>query len=71
MARVLLGWTKEQLALASDVPLASVYTLERIGSADQAHKERIQKTLEQAGVELIENGVRAGARLKRDGATHV
>ena len=63
-ARALLGWSPKLLAEVSGVPLESVLTLERIGTAEFEYKRRIRTTLEQAGVEFIDNGSGPGVRLK-------
>jgi transcriptional regulator with XRE-family HTH domain len=63
-ARALLGWSQEQLADAAGVPLSAVYTLERIGSADEEYKRRVQMALESAGV-VFTDGDEPGVKLKR------
>jgi ribosome-binding protein aMBF1 (putative translation factor) len=51
-ARRLLGWSRERLAQMSGVAVASIFTLERIGAADDKEVTRIKAALQAAGVEF-------------------
>jgi transcriptional regulator with XRE-family HTH domain len=68
-ARALLGWSQEQLALASDVSIPTIKRLESQegflgGRAETGAK--IETALRRAGVEFIEeNGGGPGVRLKK------
>lgn len=44
-ARALLGWSRDQLAEASNVPVSSIYLLERLGSAGTQDDKRILAAL--------------------------
>ena len=68
-ARALLGWSQEDLAEAADI---SVPTIKRLEASDgplggrSETGEKIQKALQAAGVEFIdENGGGAGVRLRK------
>ncbi|MBP0445028.1 helix-turn-helix transcriptional regulator [Roseomonas sp. SSH11] len=66
-ARALIGWTRDQLAVASEVPMR---TLARLETGDGTPQRRtlaaIRAALEAAGVEFIaENGGGAGVRLRK------
>ncbi len=50
-ARARLGWSRDQLAEASDVPVSSIYLLERLGSAGEQDDKRILAALERAEVQ--------------------
>ena len=66
-ARTLLNWTKERLALESEVAPATVIRFESGKRTPQTFTlKRIVATLEAAGVEFIaENGGGAGVRLRK------
>lgn len=66
-ARALIGWTRDQLAMASEVPMRTVARLELGDGAPQRRTlAAIRTALEAAGVEFIaENGGGAGVRLRK------
>ena len=45
--RMTIGWSREQLASASSVSVASVYLLERMGTSGPEDDARIRSTLAQ------------------------
>ena len=47
-ARAHLGWSRDRLAGASDVPLSAIYLLERLGSAGSEDDKRILQALTRA-----------------------
>lgn len=47
-ARALIGWSRDQLAEASNVPVSSIYLLERLGSAGSQDEKRILAALKRA-----------------------
>ena len=51
VARIALGWSREQLAQASEVDVAAVYLFERMGSAGAQDDARIRSALIQAKLE--------------------
>ena len=51
-AQLLLGWSSERLAEASNVTLSSIYLILRLGSAGAEDNGRIRAALEAAGVEF-------------------
>lgn len=62
-ARALIGWTREQLADASAVPVRTLARLEQgEGSAQRRTIAAIRASLEAAGVEFT-NGDKPGVRL--------
>jgi len=67
MARVALGWNAARLAQAAQVGIATVNRFEAgVGSNIPATLAAIERALEAAGVELIdENGGGVGVRLRR------
>ena len=52
-ARTLLGWSFEQLAQKSGVPVSSVYLLMRLGKASCEHDYLIQVAFEQEGIKFF------------------
>ncbi len=48
--RLLLGWSREHLALSSNVPVSSVYLLERLGHTASADDKKIVDTLVSASI---------------------
>ncbi|MHB0695038.1 helix-turn-helix domain-containing protein, partial [Roseomonas mucosa] len=66
-ARALIGWTRDQLATASDVPMRTVARFEMgEGTPQRRTLTAIRAALEAAGVEFIpENGGGAGVRMKQ------
>ncbi len=65
-ARALIGWTREQLAASSRVPMRTLARLE-LGEGEPQRRTlaAIRAALEAAGVEFIaENGGGAGVRLR-------
>ncbi len=66
-ARALIGWKREQLAIASSVPVRTLDRLENgEGSPQRRTLSAIRAALEAAGVEFIEeNGGGPGVRLRR------
>ena len=66
-ARGLLGWSQDQLAIASSVPKRTIARLELAeGSPQRRTLAAIRAALEAAGVEFIaENGGGAGVRLRK------
>ena len=67
--RALLGWSQLELAKAASVGVATVRRLETAGTAIRGSVEtvwKIQRALEEAGIEFIpeEAGRGAGVRLK-------
>jgi transcriptional regulator with XRE-family HTH domain len=70
-ARALLGWSQEDLARAADVSVPTIKRLEAseglLGGRSETG-EKIQKALQAAGVEFIdENGGGPGVRLRKSG----
>ena len=68
--RALLGWSQLELAKAASVGVATVRRLETAGTAIRGSVEtvwKIQRALEEAGIEFIpeETGRGAGVRLKK------
>jgi transcriptional regulator with XRE-family HTH domain len=68
-ARALIGWSQEELASAAQVSLPTIKRLEaREGelAGRQTTGQKIQKALERAGIEFIdENGGGLGVRLRK------
>lgn len=66
-ARALMGWTQQELADKSGVPLRTIARLELgEGSPQRRTVAAIRSALEAAGVEFIpENGGGPGVRLRR------
>ena len=68
-ARALLGWSQGELAEKANVALPTLKRIENgqgIVRASAENAWKIQKTLEDGGVEFIaENGGGAGVRLKK------
>ena len=59
--RITVGWSHEQLARASGVSVASVYLLERMGTAGPEDDTRILQAHAYAGFnDLYEHGRRPG-----------
>lgn len=69
-ARALLGWRQDQLAIASDVGLATIARIEQGEGTVQGHVStivKIQTTLEQAGIRFTGDGLRhAGVEVALD-----
>lgn len=65
-ARALLDWTRGKLARAADVPVAALIDLESDRDCFHRHVPgHIRAALEEAGVELIEEGGRGvGVKLR-------
>jgi transcriptional regulator with XRE-family HTH domain len=64
MARAALGWGVRELAAAAKVSIDTVARFERGDELKDRTIEAIQRTLEAAGIEFIdENGGGAGVRL--------
>ncbi len=53
-ARVLLGWSPEQLAQKSNIPVSSVYLMIRLGTAGAEHDHLMQAAFEQAGIHFVD-----------------
>ena len=66
-ARALIGWSQQDLAAQAGVGIMTVHQLEKDGSQPRrATLEVVQRALESAGVEFIEeNGGGAGVRLRK------
>lgn len=68
-ARMLIGWSQEELALAADVSLPTIKRLEAaegLLGGRQTTGQKIVMALERAGIEFIdENGRGAGVRLRK------
>jgi transcriptional regulator with XRE-family HTH domain len=66
-ARALIGWSREDLAKASNVSLRTIVDFERAAREPHAATlSALRLALEAAGVEFIsENGGGAGVRLKK------
>lgn len=68
-ARMLLGWSQDDLAVASDVSLPTIKRLEATDGplgGRETTASKVRSALETAGIEFIaENGGGAGVRLKR------
>jgi transcriptional regulator with XRE-family HTH domain len=66
-ARGLIGWSQQELAVRAGVGIMTVHQLEKDGSQPRrATLEVVQRALESAGVEFIEeNGGGAGVRLRK------
>src|SRR5882724_7374960 len=66
-ARGLVGWSQKDLAVRAGVGIMTVHQLEKDGSQPRrATLEVVQRALELAGVEFIEeNGGGAGVRLRK------
>ena len=60
-----VGWSREQLAQASGVSLASVYLFERIGTAGSEDDTRIRNALLQAEADYERRNVRPAANDQR------
>ncbi len=66
MARAAVGWGVRELAEHADVTANTVTRIENGADAKQSTMDRLQRALESAGVEFIdENGGGAGVRLKK------
>ena len=66
MARAALGWGVRELALAAKVSADTVARFERGDELKQRTIEALQRVLEAAGIEFIdENGGGPGVRLRR------
>ncbi|MGN7754032.1 MULTISPECIES: helix-turn-helix domain-containing protein [Sinorhizobium] len=66
LARVALGWGVLELAKAANVSTQTITRLERGDQLRPSTLERVQRVLEQAGIEFIpENGGGAGIRFKQ------
>ena len=59
--RMMLGWTREQLAQMSGVSLASVYLFERMGTAGSNEDVRIRNALAQAKADFARSNARPAA----------
>lgn len=55
--RIAVGWTREQLAMASGVSVAAVYLFERMGTAGVDDDARIRNALAEAGSECARGNV--------------
>lgn len=67
-ARVFLGWNQPKLAAETGLSLPTIQRMERIGleRSSAANAERVQKTLEAAGIDFIlPNGGGQGVRLRK------
>ena len=66
-ARALIGWSQQELAVQAGVGIMTVHQLEKDGSQPRrATLEVVQRALETAGVEFIEeNGGGAGVRWRK------
>jgi DNA-binding XRE family transcriptional regulator len=66
-ARALIGWSQQELASQASVGIMTVHQLEKDGSQPRrATLEVVQRALESAGVEFIEeNGGGAGVRWRK------
>jgi transcriptional regulator with XRE-family HTH domain len=66
-ARALIGWSQQELAVQAGVGIMTVHQLEKDGSQSRrATLEVVQRALEAAGVEFIEeNGEGAGVRWRK------
>ncbi len=51
LKRIAVGWTREQLAVASNVSVSAIYLLERVGTAGPEDDVRIRAALAQAELE--------------------
>lgn len=69
-ARALMGWSQQELAAQAGVGIMTVHQLEKDGSRPRrATLEVVQRALELAGVEFIEeNGGGAGVRWRKNQA---
>ena len=66
MGRAAIGWGVRELAKKADVTANTVTRIENGADAKQSTMDRLQRALEAAGVELIdENGGGPGVRLKK------
>lgn len=57
VTRIALGWSREQLARASEVDVAAVYLFERMGTAGAEDDARIRSALIQAKLEPVRGEV--------------
>jgi transcriptional regulator with XRE-family HTH domain len=68
MARAAVGWGVRELAEKAGVTANTVTRIENGADAKQSTIEKLQRALEAAGVEFIEeNGGGAGVRLRKPG----
>lgn len=71
-ARALLGWSQDQLAVASGISIPTIKRLEALNGPVGGRNEtgtKIRLALEAAGVEFIdENGGGPGVRIRKAGA---
>ncbi|WP_409528101.1 multiprotein-bridging factor 1 family protein [Rhizobium sp.] len=66
LARTALGWNSDRLAEVAKVSTQTVKRFERGEELRQATVAKIQKALEEAGIEFIpENGGGVGIRLRK------
>ena len=66
MARAAIGWGVRELAKKAGVTANTVTRIENGADAKQSTMDRLQRALEAAGVEFIdENGGGPGVRLRR------
>jgi transcriptional regulator with XRE-family HTH domain len=66
MARAAVGWGVRELAKKAEVTANTVTRIENGADAKQSTMDRLQRALESAGVELIEeNGGGPGVRLRK------
>ncbi|YCI06318.1 helix-turn-helix domain-containing protein (plasmid) [Ensifer sp. D2-11] len=66
LARVALGWGVLELAKAANVSTQTITRLERGDQLRASTLERVQRVLEDAGIEFIpENGGGVGVRFKK------
>ena len=71
-ARVFLEWDQSVLAEKSGLSLPTIQRIEKLGPerSQAGNVERLQRCMEQAGVEFIaENGGGPGVRLRKDRAS--
>jgi transcriptional regulator with XRE-family HTH domain len=66
-ARALIGWSQQDLATRAGVGIMTIHQLEKDGSQSRrATLEVVQRALETAGIEFIEeNGRGAGVRWQK------
>ena len=65
-ARALLGWTQQELAERSGVGVVTIHQLETgANQPRRATVDVVERALQAAGIEFIENGGGPGVRLKK------
>jgi len=67
LMQLLIGWSQQELAVRASVGIMTIHQLEKDGSQPRrATLEVVQRALESAGVEFIEeNGGGTGVRLQK------